>query len=64
MDVFIFTTFLSSVETVIFIPKYYVSYIFVQDGKYGSGKTLILAHVIHYAYLSNWLIVHVPRSIY
>nr|XP_022918455.1 28S ribosomal protein S29, mitochondrial [Onthophagus taurus] len=33
---------------------------FVLYGKEGSGKTLTMAHLLHYAYLSDFLIVHVP----
>ncbi|XP_028138289.2 28S ribosomal protein S29, mitochondrial [Diabrotica virgifera virgifera] len=33
---------------------------FVLYGKKGSGKTLCLAHVLHYAHKAGYLIVHVP----
>lgn len=33
---------------------------FVMYGKKGNGKTLGLAHVIHYGLQSNYLIVHIP----
>lgn len=33
---------------------------FVLYGKKGSGKTLSLAHILHYAKKENFLIVHVP----
>lgn len=33
---------------------------FVMYGKKGTGKTLSLAHLIHYAFESGFLIVHVP----
>ncbi|XP_066256486.1 small ribosomal subunit protein mS29 [Euwallacea similis] len=33
---------------------------FVLYGKVGNGKSLSLAHILHYAYKNNFLIVHVP----
>lgn len=33
---------------------------FVLYGKMGSGKSLSLAHIIHYCFKNNFLIVHVP----
>lgn len=33
---------------------------FVLYGKKGNGKSLTLAHLIHYAYESGFLIIHVP----
>lgn len=33
---------------------------FVLYGKQGTGKTLTLAHVLHYGYKAGFLIVHVP----
>ncbi|CAG9761596.1 unnamed protein product [Ceutorhynchus assimilis] len=33
---------------------------FVLYGKKGCGKTLTLAHIMHYAYKNDFLIVHVP----
>ncbi|KAL1516841.1 hypothetical protein ABEB36_000687 [Hypothenemus hampei] len=33
---------------------------FVLYGQKGTGKSLSLAHIIHYAYLNDYLIVHVP----
>ncbi|XP_030758208.1 28S ribosomal protein S29, mitochondrial [Sitophilus oryzae] len=33
---------------------------FVLYGQKGSGKTLSLAHILHYAYRNNYLLVHVP----
>ncbi|EDV26615.1 uncharacterized protein TRIADDRAFT_54798 [Trichoplax adhaerens] len=36
---------------------------FIIGGRDGTGKTVTLAHVIHYCYRSNWFILHVP-SVY
>lgn len=30
------------------------------DGEIGAGKSLTLAHLLHYAYEDGYLIVHVP----
>ncbi|XP_077989393.1 small ribosomal subunit protein mS29-like [Glandiceps talaboti] len=38
-------------------PVRYVLY-----GKRGSGKTLTLAHVIHYCQTEGWVVVHVPSG--
>jgi small subunit ribosomal protein S29 len=33
---------------------------FIINGPNGCGKTLTLAHVIHYCYQAKWLLVHIP----
>lgn len=30
------------------------------DGEMGAGKSLTMAHLLHYAHENNFLIVHVP----
>lgn len=30
------------------------------DGAFGNGKSLTLAHLIHYGFMKQHLIVHVP----
>lgn len=30
------------------------------DGEKGAGKSLSLAHILHYVYLNDYLIVHLP----
>lgn len=30
------------------------------DGKRGSGKSLTIAHVLHFCFQEKWLLVHVP----
>ena len=31
-----------------------------EDGPDGSGKSVTLMHILHYCYLKDWLILHVP----
>lgn len=33
---------------------------FRADGKPGSGKSMTLAHVLHYAYTKEFIIVYIP----
>lgn len=34
------------------------------DGQEGSGKSLSLAHILHYAYISKFILFHIPYGKY